>query len=67
MLCLNVNVSHWLTDLNAWSPAGGTVLEGCGIFKKSWFVETDLWWWPVCIIGWFGLLPESFSASCLLT
>lgn len=42
MLGLNVNVSHWLMNLNAWSPAGGTVLEGCGIIKKSWFVETDL-------------------------
>lgn len=67
MLCLNVNVSHQLMNLNAWSPAGGTVLEGCGIFKKSWFVEADLWWWAVCVIVWFGLLPESFSASYLLT
>lgn len=32
MLGLNVNVSHWLMNLNAWSPAGGTVLEGCVIF-----------------------------------
>lgn len=59
--------ARWHCFCRVWSPAGGTVLGACEVFKWRWLVEADGWWWALWIIVWCGLLPKSFSASYLLT
>lgn len=51
---LSVKCPHRLVYLSPWAPAGGSVLTGCGIFKRRGFVEgsRSLWGGPWGFLAW---------------